>query len=256
MKHFSGRIAPLAFAFAFASLVAACGLRAAGLPADPEEEAPGQPDAGETRPPVTEDAGRPASPDGSPTDASPPLDAAPDAADGAVPPPPVVARLNIGGVNHVGIDLPGVWSASAVPGACGPSRYEASTALHGTRDAPLFVSEAFGNPLLCDVGTGLAPGRYRVTLHFAEIYFGPGCPGGGGDGSRVFQISLEGKEVAKDIDVFKESGGCLASTSSTMGAPIARTFEVQIDDGTLTISMKAKTNNAKVSAIEVVGPLP
>ena len=127
--------------------------------------------------------------------------------------PPVVMRLNLGGPAYTGIDYPGEWSASPIPaGGCGPSSYVANGTLHGTRDPALFTAEAFGNPMICALGGGaLATGTYRVRLYFAEVYFGPGCAGGGGLGSRVFDVALEGTTVIKNLDVFGASSGCLAS---------------------------------------------
>jgi Malectin domain len=169
--------------------------------------------------------------------------------------PPLLARLAIDGPTYVGVDYAGTWTASPVPGTCGPYAYQAAASLHGTPDAPLFVGEAYGNPMTCSVGAGLAPGTYRVRLYFAETYWGPGCPGGGGIGSRVFDIVLEGTTVLRNFDVFAASGGCLASTTSDAGVPIARTFDIPVSDGTLDISLPASADNAKLSALEVFGPL-
>lgn len=183
---------------------------------------------------------------GSMTDASAQLDSTSrDAA------PPLVARLNINGPEHVGVDHPGTWTASPVPdGGCGPFAYAATLPLPNTNDAPLFSGEAFGDPLVCAVGSGLAAGTYRAALYFAEVYFGPECPGGGGAGSRVFDVYLEEVKVLTDFDVFRESGGCLAMG----GHPIVRAFDVVIDDGQLDIRMPASANNATVTAIELFGP--
>ncbi len=182
--------------------------------------------------------------------------AAEDGGDVDAGPPPLVARLNINGPTHQGVDHPGVWTASPVPGgACGPSAYTSPRPLVGMNDAPMFAGEAFGNPLACTVGSALASGRYRVVLHFAEVYFGLGCPGGGGVGSRVFDVYLEDQKVLSKLDVYAESGGCLVSIGGNVGAPIVRSFEVDILDGKLDIRMPASANNAKLSALELFGPL-
>ncbi len=143
-----------------------------------------------------------------------------------------------------------------MPTACGPNHYE-NGPIHGTNDPGLFAGEAWGNPLTCSIGGGaLAKGTYRVRLYFAEIYFGPGCPAGGaGTGARVFSIALEGATVLSNLDVFAASGGCLASTTSTAGRPVVQTFDVLVSDGTLDLVGTATKNNAKISAIEVFGPL-
>lgn len=170
--------------------------------------------------------------------------------------PPLVARLNLGGGDVDGIDFPGHWTASPVPSACGPNRFEYSP-VHGTNDPGLFTTEVFGNPLKCSFGgSALSPGTYRVRLYFAELYWGPGCPGGGnGAGARVFSIALEGKPVLTDFDLFAASGGCIASKSATTGAPVVQTFDVVVNDGTLDLVGTASKDNAKLSAIEIFGPL-
>ena len=53
-------------------------------------------------------------------------------------------------------------------------------------------------------------GTYNVKLHFAEIYWGAaepnGDPTGGGTGSRVFDVDIEGQVVLNDYDIFEEVG--------------------------------------------------
>jgi Malectin domain len=165
----------------------------------------------------------------------------------------LVARLNLNGPDHMGVDYPGLWKAS--PTACGPFAYQTSHALHGTNDAPLFQGEINGNPVTCKVGTALAAGTYRVRLYFAEIYFGPGCVGPGGVGTRVFDILLEGTPVLRNLDVFAESGGCMASTTNNNGVPVVKQFDVMVTDGVLDISLAPTRDRAKISALEVFGPL-
>jgi hypothetical protein len=192
-------------------------------------------------------------------DAGADAEAAADAEPDAVVSLPVVARLNLDGPALDGVDFPGHWTAAPVPGACGPNHYE-NGPVHGTLDPGLFTGEAFGNPLKCAIGGGsLAHGTYRVRLYFAELYWGPGCPGGGaGPGARVFSVALEGKTVLTDFDVFVATGGCLASKTSAAGAagaPVVQTFDVIVNDGTLDLVGTPTKDNAKLSAIEVLGPL-
>ena len=172
-------------------------------------------------------------------------------------PPHLVARLNIAGIDYTGIDYPGLWLASPVPGVCGPISSVTQIPLHGTRDAPLFSGEATGNPVTCTIGSGLAPGTYRVRMYFAEIFWGPGCRANvdGGAGKRVFDIVLEGQTVLQNFDIFAESGGCTASQSVDSGVPVVKTFEIPVNDGVLDILMPAIQDRAAISALEVFGPL-
>lgn len=166
-------------------------------------------------------------------------------------------RYNVNGAAFVSTtaQAAGVWLADpGAGGVCGPSEHSVTT-VFGTADGPLYVGEVFGDPLTCNIGAGaLQAGTYDVTLHFAEIYFGPGCPGGGtGTGARVFDVQLEGTQVETNLDVFA-IGKCIAASSGT-GSPVIRKHRVVINDGTLNISMSASADNAKISAIRLDGPL-
>lgn len=160
--------------------------------------------------------------------------------------------INVNGSAHVGTDFPGSWQADpGAGGVCGPNTHTNGNPIDGTTDDALFQGEVWGNPAVCAVGGGtLEAGEYEVSLYFAEIYFGPGCPGGGGTGSRVFDIVLEGQTVLQDFDIFA-GDGCAASTTESSGGPTVRTFVVDILDGTLDIELPASVNNGKISAIEL-----
>ncbi|AKU93618.1 Cell surface protein [Labilithrix luteola] len=232
-----------------AALAAACGLGFVGSASlDRGGELPPDDDAGRSDAPALDATNdrMPSDVDGSDFDANADVNA----------PPPLVLRLAVGApADYTGITYPGLWKASPVPkGGCGPSAYTAGGPLH-IQDAPLFENEAFGNPLVCTLGDSLASGTYRVNLYFAEIYFGENCPGGGGKGSRVFDVYLEEQKVISNLDVFAVSGGCLADPDTDAGLPIVRSFDIPITDGTLDIRMPASVNNGKLSALELFGPL-
>ncbi len=195
------------------------------------------------------------------TDAQP-TDAATDAASPDAPAPDAPApeplalplRINLNGPSVVGTDFAGAWSADVgTGGACGnASVFSNPNPIHNTVDDALFQGEVFGDPLVCVLGDGmLPPGEYDVTLLFAEIYFGPGCPGSGGGGnSRVFDIALEGTPVEVGLDIYDEAG-CAASTALSSGSPLVRQFSIAISDGTLDIELDATTNNANLTAVEI-----
>ena len=166
-------------------------------------------------------------------------------------------RINLNGPEHVGTDWPGIWAADpGVGGACGPSAFTTASAINGTLDDALFQGEVFGNPTTCSVGGGTIPsGTYDVNLLFAEIFFGPGCAGGGpGTGARVFDIELEGAPMEAGFDIFAE-GGCAASTTDPTTVPVVRSYQIAILDGSLDVLLPATVNNGMLSAIEVL-PVP
>jgi hypothetical protein len=114
----------------------------------------------------------------------------------------------------------------------------------GGPDPELFRSERFGN--LTYTIPVAQPGRYGVTLYFAENWFGPGMAGGGGEGSRIFDILCNGVMVRRNFDIIHEAGGSgRATTVSLHGVePNHR--------GKIVISLDPITNYALLNALEIV----
>ncbi|MBX2842691.1 MAG: putative Ig domain-containing protein [Flammeovirgaceae bacterium] len=84
-------------------------------------------------------------------------------------------------------------------------------------------------------------GTYRVHLHFAEIWWNVGTPGGG-PGARTFDISLEGNVMLNDYDILSQVAAATA---------IIETVEVEVTDGVLNIAGIPVNDQAKIAAIEV-----
>jgi hypothetical protein len=113
----------------------------------------------------------------------------------------------------------------------------------GTDDPELFGAERFGHfRYSIPVDTR---GTYTVVLHFAEFYFGPQLPGGGGVGSRVFHVFGNGRTLLENFDVYKE-GGNLRLVTKTFSdiKPSAQ--------GKINLTFEPVINNATVSGIEIV----
>ncbi|MBU2956110.1 malectin domain-containing carbohydrate-binding protein, partial [Paracoccus sp. C2R09] len=91
----------------------------------------------------------------------------------------------------------------------------------------------------------VANGTYLIDFIFAEIYWGGGSfPGGGGDGSRVFDINVEGQVAFTDVDIHAEAGG--------NGIQLVKTYEVEVTDGTLNIEIPpASSDQGKLSGMVV-----
>ena len=242
-----------AWAGSLALALAACGLTVVGV-ADPAKT----PEDAGADPSLPEAAAEPAEAGSEGEDAGDAGNYEPVESDAAYDGGPVLLRWNLGGPAYAGsVTAPGPWAAGEVGiGPCGPSTFSVTGAILGTTDDVLYQSEVFGNPLRCVIGSGLAAGTYRVRLHFAEVYFGTWCPAdAGGVGSRVFDIEIEGQKLETALDPYDVSGGCAASTVAVDAGPFVRELEVAVTDGTLNIVMPASANNAKLSALEVEGPL-
>ncbi|MGA2599353.1 MAG: malectin domain-containing carbohydrate-binding protein [Bryobacteraceae bacterium] len=112
-----------------------------------------------------------------------------------------------------------------------------------TSDPELYSGERFGNITYV---IPVAAGRYGVTFHFAETWFGPGNAGGGGAGSRVFDILCNGVALKRDFDIFKEAGGAKRALSWSV-------HNVEPNhQGKLVISLVPVENYAAINAFEIV----
>jgi hypothetical protein len=104
----------------------------------------------------------------------------------------------------------------------------------GTVDDLLYKSERNGN-----FGYAIpvpAAGDYKVTLLFAEVWFGSA-------GSRVFNVSIEGQELLSNFDIVAVAGKNVA---------LKKEFELEITDGVINIAATTvKSDGAKISAIIV-----
>ncbi len=112
----------------------------------------------------------------------------------------------------------------------------------GTDRPELYHSERYGN---FSYAIPVADGRYSITLHFSEAWFGKTKPGGGGAGSRAFDVYCNGAALLKNFDIFKSAGGG--------NRAVERTFHGLTPNaqGKLLLSFVPVKNYALVNAVEV-----
>lgn len=115
--------------------------------------------------------------------------------------------------------------------------------VEGTSDPDLYSSERFGN---FSYAIPVAKGKYTLTLRFAETYFGPNNPGGGGEGSRVFDVYSNGVALLRNFDIYKEASG--------ENRALVKTFRDLEPNalGKLVLAFVPVHNYACVDAIEIV----
>ena len=116
-------------------------------------------------------------------------------------------------------------------------------AIAGTTNPELYRVERYGN---FSYAIPVAPGRYTVTLRFAERYFGTANSVSGGAGSRIFHVFCNGEAMLKNLDVFKEAGGS--------GRALEKTFTgvAPNEQGYILLDFKPVVNYAMIYAIEVI----
>jgi hypothetical protein len=112
----------------------------------------------------------------------------------------------------------------------------------GPEDPEIYERERYGN---FSYAIPVAPGRYTVKLHFAETYWGPKGQGGGGVGSRVFDVYCNGTVLLNNFDMFREAG------PHRQIIKIFHALEAS-PQGTLLLNFVPVTNYANISAIEVL----
>jgi len=111
-----------------------------------------------------------------------------------------------------------------------------------TVDPGLYYGQRFGH---FSYAIPVANGRYALTLYFAETYFGPQNPGGGGAGNRIFDVYCNGLLLVHSLDIFKEAGGA--------NRAVVKTFHNLESNaqGKLLLTFVPAKNYACVNAIEV-----
>ena len=117
--------------------------------------------------------------------------------------------------------------------------------IEGTNDDVLYQTERFGS-MSYEIPVPVA-GEYDIRLHFAELFFGlPGPGSGGGVGSRIFTVVIEGNSVLTSFDILSEVAPATA---------LAKELDnVSITDGFASIEFISETQSPKISGIEILSP--
>lgn len=87
---------------------------------------------------------------------------------------------------------------------------------------------------------------YTIHLHFAEIYWDVSDGDGGGGGSRIFDVSINGVTVLNDYDIIATEGASLTAAiySYDLCQPLGST--------SITLRFTGSEDDGKISAIEIV----
>jgi len=145
-----------------------------------------------------------------------------------------VYRINVGGAAMTDADGR-AWAADK--SFSGTSlTFAVGQAIGNTANDALYQKVRYGSNF--SYALPVANGTYTVVLHVAELYYNAA-------GKRVFDVAAEGTPVLRNVDVWAEAGQFAALT---------KTMKVQVTDGVLDLSFMSVSDNANVSAIEVLAP--
>jgi len=117
-------------------------------------------------------------------------------------------------------------------------------AVAGTADPDLYAGERYGN---FSYAIPVPPGKYTVTLFFAETWFRPDSNGqdNGGKGNRIFDVYCNGTTLLKDLDVFAKAGPFQALSRTYHGIR-------PNGQGKILLTFSPTKNYAAVKAIQIV----
>jgi enterochelin esterase-like enzyme len=153
-------------------------------------------------------------------------------------------RVDCGSSQPYKDKLGNVWAADQESGTgntwganYGSTMDRSGLGVTGTDIAPIYETERYS---MDSYKFTVPNGKYTVRLHFAETYEGITGPG-----ERVFSVSLQGKEVLKDLDPFKDTGGFMK--------PLVKEFkDVSVDNGQIVIGFTPNIENPQICGIEIL----
>lgn len=117
--------------------------------------------------------------------------------------------------------------------ASGGTTQTVTNAIAGTTDDALYQSERYGS---YSYEIPVSNATYSVMLHFAELYQTAA-------GKRSFSVTVEGKPVLSNFDLFNTVGRFTAYDQRVDG--------VAVTDGKLTITLSTQIDNATIAGFAI-----
>lgn len=137
-----------------------------------------------------------------------------------------------------------VWSADMYHDGGRVARVPAADVIYFTRAPEMFRTRREGD---FHYRIPVPAGTYELRLHFTETLYGDSKLGGGGESSRMFRISVNGKPVVDPLDVVSDAGG--PNIALTRVFPGVRPSQ----DGRVHIRFESLVNEkAMVSGLELL----
>ncbi len=145
---------------------------------------------------------------------------------------PSTLHINVAGSNVT--TSMGDFTALPAVQVSGGTDWNTNRAVANTTDDALYQRQRYGQ---MQFNIPVSDGSYTVRLHFADLYWSTA-------GKRVFNVDIEGNQVLSDFDVIAEAG--------SNNTALVKTFTVQVSDQNLDLDFINVTENAIISAIEII----
>lgn len=114
---------------------------------------------------------------------------------------------------------------------------EGDAAVSGTGDPGLYRRQLWGGAGPVHTWRGLAPGRAEITLYMADSFLD-------GPGERLFDVAINGKTVARGLDIIAGAGG--------KNRALVETFAVDAPEGTVRLSVpRVESDHATLAAVRL-----
>ncbi len=140
-------------------------------------------------------------------------------------------RVHAGGAQYT--DSQGqVWAADN--GYTGGATYSVAQSIAKTADQPLYQTERYNVNAPVQYQFAAPNGSYSVTLKFSENYFASA-------GQRVFNIVINGQQVATNFDIVKTAGGAFTA--------VDQTFVTAVTNGQVVIQLTPVVQNPKIDSL-------
>jgi enterochelin esterase-like enzyme len=155
-----------------------------------------------------------------------------------------VLRINCGAIESYKDKSGHIWAADQESGTGkdwgavnGMTMDRTGISVTGTDNPTIYETERYS---MDSYKFKVPNGKYTVRLHFAETFEGIMGPG-----ERVFSVSVPGREILKDLDIFKTVGGTLK--------PLIKEYKgVSVENGQLVIGFTPNIENPQICAFEIL----
>lgn len=91
--------------------------------------------------------------------------------------------------------------------------------------------------------------QYDVILHFKEVYFGVASSTGNGYDMRVFDVDVQGQQVANDMDLAED----YPNGEHTITTQVTSILDTNDNKYKITIDFEASANDPIINGIEILG---
>ncbi|UCG48552.1 MAG: malectin [Phycisphaerales bacterium] len=158
--------------------------------------------------------------------------------------PALVMRINCGAAEPYTDNAENLWAPDQLLGegerlgnVDGMTVDRGELNITGTDAPKIYQTERYS---MTEYKFAVPEGKYTIRLHFAETYDGITD-----EGQRVFSVTMNGKTVLQDFDVWKEAGG--------FQKPVVKEFKgVAAVDGALAIGFVPNIQNPEINGIEII----